>query len=150
MSAKLPVIYLSGPMTGMPNFNREVFNSHAAAWREAGFTVLNPAELELPEGYKKIPPLRLWKLMMRRAIATMMQADVVVMLHGWGSSRGATQEHSLAMALGFEILAEASVAHKDEVRKFLYLTYPARSAQSEVLTPAGYANRSLQPALAYL
>lgn len=43
-----PRIYIAGPMTVHPNFNREAFNAKADDLRIAGFTPLNPAAL--PDG----------------------------------------------------------------------------------------------------
>lgn len=40
-------LYISGPMTDMPNHNYLAFNEAAKQLREAGYEVLNPAELDL-------------------------------------------------------------------------------------------------------
>lgn len=39
-------VYLSGPMTGYPNFNFPAFNERAAEWRREGWDVFNPAETD--------------------------------------------------------------------------------------------------------
>ena len=39
-------IYLSGPMTGYPDFNRASFHAAAAKLRDEGHWVYNPAEYE--------------------------------------------------------------------------------------------------------
>lgn len=41
-------IYIAGPMTGIPDYNRPAFNEYAAKLVEQGHTVLNPATL--PDG----------------------------------------------------------------------------------------------------
>ena len=41
-------IYISGPMTGMPDENRPAFNEVAQALRAAGWDAFNPAENGLP------------------------------------------------------------------------------------------------------
>lgn len=41
-------IYLSGPMTGVPEYNYPAFNAEAARLRALGYTVENPAENPLP------------------------------------------------------------------------------------------------------
>ena len=38
-------VYLSGPMTGLPDFNRPAFHAAAAALRAQGYVVINPAEV---------------------------------------------------------------------------------------------------------
>ena len=37
-------IYLSGPMTGLPEFNYPAFHEAARRWRAIGWDVINPAE----------------------------------------------------------------------------------------------------------
>lgn len=39
-------LYISGPITGMPDLNFPAFHAAAAALRAAGYTVTNPAELD--------------------------------------------------------------------------------------------------------
>lgn len=39
-------LYLCGPITGMPNYNRDAFNDAESALRSAGFDVFNPVHLE--------------------------------------------------------------------------------------------------------
>jgi len=40
------VYYISGPMTGLPEHNFPAFNAAAAYYRERGFEVINPAEMD--------------------------------------------------------------------------------------------------------
>lgn len=87
------VLYVAGPMTGLPNFNREAFNSAAGKLRRAGFEVLNPAELEAP---CEAPE---WGDWMRAALGQLLKADGVALLPGWRDSRGATVERQLARDL---------------------------------------------------
>jgi hypothetical protein len=44
-------IYLSGPMTGLPDLNFPAFHAEAARLRALGYDVINPAEL--PEGISR-------------------------------------------------------------------------------------------------
>lgn len=44
-------IYISGPMSGMPEHNFPAFNAEAARLRALGYDVVNPAELN-PEPEK--------------------------------------------------------------------------------------------------
>lgn len=87
-------VYISGPMTGVPEFNRPVFNREAAYLRALGFEVENPAE-NLPCGS--------WLANMRLAITRLVRCDWVLMLPGWRWSKGAKIEHRLARDLGLRI-----------------------------------------------
>ena len=62
-------VYLSGPMTGIPNYNREAFNDAARRWQGAGFRVNNPAQLE--HGYDRT-------YYMREAVRSVLAADALV------------------------------------------------------------------------
>ena len=84
-------IYLSGPMTGLPDFNRPAFNAEAARLRELGYIVESPAEN---------PEQSSWAAYMRVAIRQMLTCDQVALLPGWKRSRGALIEHWIAIALG--------------------------------------------------
>ena len=46
----LKIIYLSGPMSGRPDFNKPAFNARAAELRALGHKVINPAEVDLGPG----------------------------------------------------------------------------------------------------
>lgn len=92
----MTVLYLSGPMTGIPESNHPEFNSVAAQLRALGFTVENPAENQPTR------PLMTWSEWMRLSIAQMMKADRVVLLRGWEDSPGAKLEFKIASELGIE------------------------------------------------
>ena len=87
-------IYLSGPMTGIADFNYPKFGERAAAWRKAGWTVENPAEhfggsmIEARSAY------------MRADIADLLNVDAIGLLAGWEGSKGARLEVMIAAELG--------------------------------------------------
>lgn len=85
-------LYLSGPMTGHPDFNYPAFMDAAARLRAAGFDVVNPAENGLPAHAE-------WHQHMRVDIAELMRCDGLVTLPGWEKSRGARLEHDIATRL---------------------------------------------------
>lgn len=94
-------VYLSGPMRGIPNFNYDLFNEGAAALREAGVTVLNPAEnFDGDQG-------REFSEYMRADIKMLMKATSIIMLPGWQDSAGARLEFQIAQSLGLEIAYHA-------------------------------------------
>ncbi|MCL6548895.1 MAG: DUF4406 domain-containing protein [Alicyclobacillus sp.] len=86
-------LYLSGPMTGLPGFNRAAFHEAAATLRAQGYTVANPAALHGDDGDP-------WEVWMRRALGLLLACDAVAFLPGWLASRGARLEHTVAEALG--------------------------------------------------
>lgn len=98
-------LYLAGPMSGHPLYNYPAFEAAARALREAGHAVISPHELELAQGFKPADsfPDSAYAAAMRRSIAALLEADAVVMLPGWESSRGACLEHAIATALGIPI-----------------------------------------------
>jgi hypothetical protein len=89
------VLYLAGPMTGLPDFNYPAFNSAAGRLRAAGFEVLNPADNK--------PEIPDWVGYMREAIACLVRADAVAVLPGYGESRGARLETKLAVDLEMSV-----------------------------------------------
>lgn len=103
-------IYLSGPMTGLPSLNHPAFNAEAERLRALGYFVINPAEVDLDEGAT-------WEDYLRTDLIAMLDTcNAIVMLPGWEKSRGATLEHHVACALGFEVsYADGEAPVVDEV-----------------------------------
>lgn len=90
----MPTLYLAGPMTGLPDYNRPAFHDAAAQLRAAGFAVLNPAETELPPGQDS------WANYMRAGLRQVLEADALALLPGWDRSNGAQLERHVATRLG--------------------------------------------------
>lgn len=87
------VIYLSGPMTGLPEYNYPLFHKVAAELRALGHVVYNPAEFPHKGPLDNFP--------IRKAFAEHCkficeEADTIVLLPGWKKSKGATTEAGLA------------------------------------------------------
>ena len=101
-------LYLSGPMTGIPNFNRPLFRSVAESLRKEGHFVVNPTELDsVPEeGSSAFDAMLLWKSFIVRDVAVLMTSDfdAVAVLPGWMLSRGARMEVTAAMMVGIKIV----------------------------------------------
>lgn len=85
-------IYISGPMSGKPDFNFPAFHSAAASLRSLGYEVHSPAELNLNTS---LP----WEVLMRHALRQMLLCDAIYMLEGWSNSKGAKIEWNLANGL---------------------------------------------------
>lgn len=102
-------VYISGPMTGLPELNFPAFNAAAAALREAGFEVVNPAEIN-PDGRKT------WAQCMRADIRELCTCDALALLQGWEGSQGAHLELQLAHRLGM------TIAPVEKLLKGVYFT----------------------------
>jgi hypothetical protein len=88
-------IYIAGPMTGLPDFNYPAFNAAAAAWREAGWTVINPAEAF--DGDKGKP----YTEYVRHDLRALRVVDAIAMLPGWDgpNARGSVWERFIVTDL---------------------------------------------------
>ena len=94
-------IYIAGPMTGLPDFNRPAFAAAAAHLRALGLEAINPGELH---PHTHLP----WSFYMRSALAAMLTCDSILLLRGWTNSRGAKMEFQIANALGMSIYHEGT------------------------------------------
>ena len=83
-------VYISGPMTGIPDYNRDAFLEAEAIFRTRGWDVLNPWHLGEVSGWGHYD-------YMKRDISAMSGCDGIYMLPGWLRSRGAKAEWFVAM-----------------------------------------------------
>lgn len=90
-------VYLSGPMTGLPDNNFPAFHAVAQALREAGEDVVNPAEIN-PDASLS------WEECMRADIKALCDCDAIYLLPGWEQSKGAHLELHVAHRLGLKVL----------------------------------------------
>lgn len=102
-------IYVIGPVTGMPNDNRDEFERvREELWKN----IVNNAVL-IPHDYADSESS--WQQAMNQSILAMMrwwsydlspnipsQGLAIALLDGWEESKGARIEHDLAVALGIE------------------------------------------------
>ena len=95
----MPSIYLSGPITGYPNF-KERFDRVAAELRQRDWIVLNPAET--PAGLSEFAYMDI-------GCAQVRSADAILMLDGWRNSAGAQTEYFLAIKCGKQIYTETEL-----------------------------------------
>lgn len=86
-------LYLSGPMTGRPDHNREAFYAAEEKLRDCGYDVVNPARAEFG-------PDADWITYMRAAMRQIADVDAIAQLDGWTESHGARLEASWAASLG--------------------------------------------------
>lgn len=117
-------LYLSGPMTGYPDFNYPSFDLAAATLRELGYEVFNPAEQFDRDQSRD------WTEYMRVDIQAILSCDEVVVLDGWEGSLGARLEVAVAHAVGIPV--------KDALNNSLSMLNP-RAAVAGLL-PAPVSN----------
>lgn len=90
-------VYVSGPMTGLPNYNFDEFNRVAELLRNEGYNVVNPAV------HGVIPEWE-WKDYLKLDIKDMLGCDIVATLEGWEESRGARLEVYIAEQLHMKVV----------------------------------------------
>lgn len=88
-------MYISGPISNMPNGNKETFALAQKRLKELNWDVVNPQDND--DGTN-----RTWDYYMRLCIPQLMRCDGILMLDGWLHSRGAKLECRIACALGME------------------------------------------------
>ena len=113
-----PRIYIAGPMTGIPDYNRPAFYSTAEAFEEGGWETFNPAENDVRlfgsheacnEAIEKDREQALRVMLGSDLEWICAEADAIAMLPGWEKSYGARAEHATAVALGLQIIYIADV-----------------------------------------
>lgn len=93
------VVFVSGPMTGLPNYNYDEFNRVTKTLRDKGEVVLNPAEIGVQEGWE-------WRDYLVESLKMILNNKVtkVITLDGWENSKGARLEIHTAKELGAEVI----------------------------------------------
>jgi len=87
-------VYISGPMTGIKDFNFPAFNKVADKLRAEGYEVLNPADHGAGED---------WEYYMKKDVKMVADCDMIVVLDKWHQSRGARIEVFLASRLSIPV-----------------------------------------------
>jgi len=104
MEHKVEVVYISGPMTGYPNFNREAFVKAEMNLIGKGKEVVSPSLLEQDDEGMLWKPLQgRWEHYLKIALSKMLLCNAIVMLPGWEQSKGAKLERYIAEVLGYKI-----------------------------------------------
>lgn len=88
-------VYIAGPMTGMPEYNFPAFHKAAAAWRAAGWDVVNPAESF--DGDTS----RVYRDYVRHDLQALRSCHAIALLPGWDgpNARGSVWEREVAEAV---------------------------------------------------
>lgn len=91
------IVYISGPMTGLPDYNYPLFNQVAAELRAEGYAVCNPAEFFGGKGDQTR------EAYMRESVRCLAACDYVVTLPDWDKSTGALLEVEIARQMGIPV-----------------------------------------------
>ena len=92
----MKTIYISGPMSGIENLNRDMFDEAESLLRECGENPINPHNFQEQKSYED------YLLLDLEMIA--MAADAIALLPGWENSPGAKKELKTAIELGLEVI----------------------------------------------
>ena len=100
--SKTTTVYLSGPMSGLPDNNFPTFHAAAHALRKIGYEVVNPAEFTTD--VNGLDSDAAWRKFMQEDIKALVDCQAIVMLPAWAESRGATLERHIAQGLSMRVM----------------------------------------------
>lgn len=90
-------VYISGPMTGLPNDNVVAFSMAAELLRASGYSVCNPIDTSVWLGSLSHQDY------LRFDFLRVLEADFLVALDGWAHSKGALAEIFVALRIGTKV-----------------------------------------------
>lgn len=91
------LVYLCGPMTGLPDWNYPAFNEAEDSLNAVGWDVINPAKNFDGRTDKER------KVYMRKAMSQVSKADALAVLQDWYKSPGARLEVAMAKECGIPV-----------------------------------------------
>ena len=86
-------VYVSGPMTGIKDYNLPAFVEAAKLLSERGFKPALP--VQYADG-------KLYEEYLKDDLRELLDCDGIFMLPGWQESKGAKIEHMVALACGID------------------------------------------------
>lgn len=101
-------IYISGPMTNVPNLNLLTFENMASHLRTLGFLPIIPH-------VNGLPITSSYNAHLVRDIETLLSCDGVVLLQGWNKSRGALIEAFVADQMQIPLFYEGKTYEQDMI-----------------------------------
>jgi len=104
-------IYISGPMTGIPEHNFPAFNAEADRLRALGYDVVNPVDLNPVEAQHS------WHECLRNDLKELLDCDTIAMLDGWMDSNGAHLEMHVAHRVGIKVIEARTIVEPRRVLK---------------------------------
>ncbi len=97
-------VFISGPMSGHYDYNKEAFAEAEKLLKDAGYSVFNPAWLKVDDD---------WNMddIMAIDMAALSRCDAIYQLDGWRESKGATAEYYTAKWLKMDILTKDDIVN---------------------------------------
>lgn len=119
---RIDACYISGAMTGLPEYNYPAFFSmeeHLKKnWNykhDTSFVIHNPARIDEIHNLKDRTHSREWYL--TKALEMLLKCNIIVMLDGWEESAGARLEYDIARELKMTILDQRLEPYKTDILK---------------------------------
>ena len=108
------IVYISGPMTGIQEFNRPAFflMERTLLERFKTCTTLNPARItdkHIATSLRFLKEEEKYREYMKHDIELVFSATAIMLLKGWHNSKGANAELALAKALNLLIVYEDEI-----------------------------------------
>jgi hypothetical protein len=107
----MPKIYIAGPMTGIKDWNFPAFFAAEKELEALGYEVINPAHNDgatvqeaLESAGSPEAPNNPWRWYMKRDLPHVLSCDMICLLPGWQSSKGASLEVTVAKAIGLPLM----------------------------------------------
>jgi len=113
-------VYLSGPMTGIKNYNKEAFANAEVQWRENGHDVFNPYDMSI------VHPHFTYQQYMGIDLKMLCDCDAIALLPGWNTSKGCRIEVYTAIKLGLRIY-DATSLDELEISEQLFFTVTTKN-----------------------
>ncbi len=126
-------VYISGPMTGVENYNHAAFKKACALVKKAGHEPVSP---------HKAPQLESWEESLRHDLQLLLGCDAIALLPGWERSQGACLVRLVAMELSMPIMhiEDDSIDGIGKFRKAMifYSCYLIGGNMQLEITPEGF------------
>lgn len=151
-TAKRPVVYIAGPMRGIPHFNFPAFDAAKAYLIGKGYDVLSPAdfdrvlddfdpykpEYETADGCGDFPQEMDFKRVVTRDLTAVTQCDAVALLPGWEKSKGAVAEIAVAHWMGKPVLHLLFEPHRPN--EIVYIVNDASTTLEQFVLQLAHAH----------
>ena len=102
-------VYIAGPMRGYPELNFPMFFKYEEVWKDKGWVVVNPAQMDLDDGYNPYEDKDIevngisFTEAMARDLPAVASCHAIALLPGWEASVGANTELKHALSLGRDV-----------------------------------------------